>query len=165
VKVSQNTPQNLILTHIPWIYGLAAIFVILMLFILGISSLIGGQILQGFGLISAGVVCLIASAFLVQRVQIILNAVDNTLTIRRGSYARKSEIKSHLDDIVGAELDEASPDITDDVATYRVVLNLKNDTGIREEPLTIDYKSGIRKPKRLISVINDWLENSRHKIN
>jgi hypothetical protein len=105
MKIKQNAPQNLVLEDTPWLVGIGTIVFTLFLFGVGISGLISGQVKDGLGFIGVGAVFLGVAAYFVQRVQVILNAEDDTLTIRRSSYLRRSQITHRLQDVVCAELD------------------------------------------------------------
>jgi hypothetical protein len=45
---------------------------------------------------------------------------------------------------------------------YRVVLLVKSETDVQKVPLEKAYGSSARKPKKLVSAINKWLENTRN---
>jgi hypothetical protein len=158
MRVTRNTPEQLIVEDTPWFIGVMLILFILVFVGAGLlaatDTLVGGL---AFALIGGG---LGASAFtvFVRRVMVILDADANALILRRSSVFGRSEVSHTLSDVDRAMLEETTSD--SGRSLYRPSLVLSRGVSAGIHPI-VDVYTNTPGPRRLVAAINDWLAAHR----
>lgn len=157
MKVLRDTPDQLILDETPWFWGI--MLTLFTLVFVGVGMLVLPRTLAG-GLafiIFGGGLGLVAMVVFVHRVQVILDRVAGTLTLRRKSLLRQSEVVHALDHLHGAEIEETRSDNNQTLS--RPVLILDGGMSAGRHPVVSAYSSGTM-AQRMADSINTWLEQS-----
>lgn len=160
MKVTRNTPDQLILADTPWFIGIMLIIFILAfvgpglllaseggenLFFGLLFALIGGGL--GFG----------AFAVFVRRVQVILDRSRNLVLIRRQSVFGYDTVEHELSNLSHAEIESTTSRSEGRTSTlYRPVLILGQGMSAGPHPIVEAYSSGSGS-KRLVQAVNEWL--------
>ncbi|KAE9628983.1 hypothetical protein [Parasedimentitalea maritima] len=155
MKITRNTPQQLIIANKPWLIGIALILFILAF--VGAGLLVATEEpLFGipFGLFGGGIgaVCFVA---FVRRVQVIFDCASNLITIRKQSLYAYSEETHPLSQLNKAVLETTVSSMNNGNAStmYRPSL----DIGGTLHPMVTSY-TNTRGPARLVNAVNKWLK-------
>ncbi len=154
MKVLHDTSDRLILDETPWVMallmaGFVLAFVGAGLFIM-LENLLFGLAFGSFGAI-VGIVIMVA---LVERLQIIFDRPAGTVTIRRKSMLRYSQVLHALENISHAEL-ETTRNAKGNTLS-RPVLVLAKGMSAGRHPLISAY-SNFSSPPKIVAAINTWL--------
>ncbi|SLN74089.1 DUF3784 domain-containing protein [Ruegeria meonggei] len=160
MKIARNTPTQLILTDIPWFYGVLFAFNTVIFIALGlILTLAGGRfMIYGLVLIIGG------GAFgfwtfhkFVRRVLVIFDRATQTLEIREKSIFGYEAIEHPLTELSHAEVESTLPKGSFLAPNqHRPVLVLDQGMSAGRHPIVTRYTKG-SDTARLVDVINDWL--------
>ncbi|MEM6659758.1 MAG: hypothetical protein AAGB28_15545 [Pseudomonadota bacterium] len=160
MKVTRNTPDQLILSDTPWLIGLALVIFILCFVGAGLfMATEGGEgLLFGiiFALLGGGLGFGAFCAF-VRRVQVIFDRNSNSILIRRQSVFGYDTIEHKLSNLSHAEVETTTS--TRDSKTskmHRPVLILEKGMSAGRHPVVHAYVSG-RGAYRMVDAVNDWL--------
>ncbi|SDJ28812.1 hypothetical protein [Aliiruegeria lutimaris] len=158
MKTSRNTPQQLILDHVPWFWAVALVLFTLVFVAIGSSILIGGELFGLLFIFIGGGVGLICIAVFVERLQVVLNRDTNLLRIRRRTLLGYREETHALDRLERAVVQSSSGG-QNNSKTYRPALVLVPERGgpAEAKPITHVYSSG-RGADHAERAINDWLQ-------
>ncbi|WP_319546445.1 hypothetical protein [Ruegeria conchae] len=160
MKVTRNTPNQLILSDTPWFIGISLVFFILIFVSLGIFLATEGGEAILFGLIFAlggGGLGFGAFCAFVRRVQVILDRDKNSITIRRQSVFGYDQVEHVLSNLSHAETESTTSRSDNGTSTlYRPVLILDEGMSAGRHPIVEAYSSG-RGAHRLVDAVNDWL--------
>ncbi|NSY39677.1 hypothetical protein [Leisingera sp. ANG59] len=166
MKITRNTPEQLILADTPWLIGIMLVFFILTFAATGL-----GMLSQGGDLIWPGLLCTLAGGgmgtlafcLFVRRVQVILDRPGGSIVIRRQSVFGYSQVEHRLADLSHAEVESTTSRSEDGPRTlYRPVLVLDGGMSVGRHPVVEAYTSG-RGPQRLSEAINAWLPASEQE--
>lgn len=158
MRVIRNTPEQLILANRPWLIGVMLILFILVFVGSGLAMLLSGE---WAGLIFAGAgggIGFIAFAAFVRRVQVILDRVDGTITLRRRSVFGYSQVEHELAHLREAVLEATTT--SKGGTLYRPVLVLDGGMSAGRHPITQAYTNG-RGPQRMADAVNAWLDRAQ----
>ena len=160
MKVTRNTPNQLILSNTPWFIGITLVLFILAFVGAGVfmASEGGEGILFGifFALFGGGLGFGAFCAF-VRRVQVILDRDKNSITIRRQSVFGYEQVEHVLSNLSHAETESTTSRSDNGTSTlYRPVLILDEGMSAGRHPIVEAYSSG-RGAHRLVDAVNDWL--------
>ena len=160
MKVTRNTPSQLILSNTPWFIGITLVFFILAFVGAGVflASEGGEGILFGifFALFGGGMGFGAFCAF-VRRVQVILDRNNNSILIRRQSVFGYDAVEHELSHLSHAETESTTSRSDNGTSTlYRPVLILDEGMSAGRHPIVEAYSSG-RGAQRLVDAVNDWL--------
>ena len=154
MKVTRDTPQQLIIANSPWLIGIFLIGFILIFVAVGLLllsegiwagllfSLVGGGL--GFG----------AFAAFVRRVQLILDRPSDTITIRVRSLFGFSEVQHSLSNLSRAVLETTTSSKGNTL--YRPTLILDKGMSAGSHPVVHAY-ANTTGPRRMVDAINSWL--------
>lgn len=160
MKVTRNTPNQLILSDTPWFIGITLVFFILIFVSLGIFLATEGGEAILFGLIFAlggGGLGFGAFCAFVRRVQVILDRDKNSITIRRQSVFGYEQVEHVLSNLSHAETESTTSRSDNGTSTlYRPILILDEGMSAGRHPIVEAYSSG-RGAHRLVDAVNDWL--------
>lgn len=165
MKVTRNTPDQLILSNTPWFIGISLVFFILVFVGVGLFMVSEGGEGILFGLFFAlfgGGMGVGAFCVFVRRVQVILDRKSNSILIRRQSVFGYDTVEHELSNLSHAEVETAtsSRDRTTS-KMHRPVLILEKGMSAGRHPIVQAYVSG-RGAHRLVDAVNDWLP--AHKV-
>ena len=160
MKVTRNTPDQLILSNTPWFIGISLVIFILIFFGVGLFMVSeGGEgILFGiFFALFGGGMGIGAFCVFVRRVQVILDRNSNSILIRRQSVFGYDTVEHELSNLSHAEVETARPrrDRTTS-KMHRPVLILETGMSAGRHPIVEAYVSG-HGAQRLVDAVNGWL--------
>lgn len=160
MKITRNTPEQLILADTPWFIGIALILFILA-FVgagLGAASTGGENLWFGLGFAAlGGSMGFAAFCLFVRRVQVILDRPGGSIVIRRQSVFGYSQVEHRLADLSRAEVESTTSRSEGRTRTlYRAVLVLDSGMSAGRHPVVEAYTNGSG-PQRLAEAINAWL--------
>jgi hypothetical protein len=158
MKVTRDTPDQLVISNSPWLIGLMLIIFILIfvgvgLFVMTTEEFWIGLLFAGFG----GGIGFGAFVAFVRRVQLILDRSTNSVTLRARSLLGFSEVRYSLSDLARAELDTTTG--SKGGTLYRPVLVLTGGMSAGTHPILNAYTNGTS-PHAMVAAINTWLETS-----
>ncbi|WP_291736147.1 hypothetical protein [Leisingera sp. F5] len=160
MKITLNTPEQLILSDTPWLIGIMLAFFILVFTGAGVGMLSQGGDLVWPGLIftlAGGGMGMLAFCLFVRRVQVILDRPGGSVVIRRQSVFGYSQMEHRLADLSHAEVESTTSRSERRTRTLsRPVLVLDGGMSAGRHPLVTAYTNGIG-PQRLADAINTWL--------
>ncbi|UWQ75023.1 hypothetical protein [Leisingera sp. M658] len=160
MKITRNTPEQLILADTPWLIGIMLVFFILSFAGAGLGMLSQGGDLIWPGLIftlAGGGMGALAFCLFVRRVQVILDRSGGSIVIRRQSVFGYSQAEHRLADLSHAEVESTTSRSEGRTRTlYRPVLVLDGGMRAGRHPVVAAYTNG-RGPQRLADAINAWL--------
>ncbi len=160
MKVTRNTPDQLILSNTPWFIGISLIFFILAFVGAGLfmASEGGESILFGlFFAVFGGGMGIGAFCVFVRRVQVILDRRDKSLVIRRQSVFGYDTVEHELSSLSHAEVETTtSRRDTTTSKMHRPVLILDEGMSAGRHPIVEAYVSGSG-AQRMVDAINVWL--------
>ncbi len=158
MKVTRNTPDQLILANTPWFLGTALILFIMAFVAPGLLIMYDG-VWQGsiFAIAGGGMGC-IAFAVFVRRTQLILDRPGDNITMRWRSVFGFKEVRHKLSNLARAELE--STQSSKGGTLYRPVLILSQGMSAGTHPIIPSYTNS-NGPRRLVDSVNGWLANAR----
>ena len=156
MKVTRDTPDQLIVEDRPWILGAILIAFTMVFAVIGMAMLADGEA-AGLGILGGALIGLLGFAVLVQRLQVIFHRPENYIEIRRKSVFRQSAIRYPLSECAAARLEETAGD---ESMLYRVSLDFPSGQSQGRHALT-HYYSNSRGHARCETAINAWLAQSR----
>ncbi|MDA7964803.1 hypothetical protein [Ruegeria sp.] len=160
MKITRNSPDQLILSNTPWLMG-----IMLILFTLGFVGAGLFMVNEGREEVWAGILFALfggglglgAFCVFVRRVQVILDRNSNSILIRRQSVFGYDTVEHELSDLSHAEVETATPPRnTTTSKMHRPVLILETGMSAGRHPIVKAYVSG-RGAHRLVDAVNDWL--------
>ncbi|WP_170550826.1 hypothetical protein [Ruegeria atlantica] len=160
MKVTRNTPNQLILSDTPWFIGITLVLFILIFVGLGLFLMTEGGKAILFGLIFAlggGGLGFGAFCAFVRRVQVILDRDKDSIVIRRHSVFGYDAVEHMLSNLSHAEIETTISRSNKGSSTlYRPVLILDKGMSAGRHPIVEAYSSG-RGAHRLVDAVNEWL--------
>ena len=160
MKITQNTPDLLIADDTPWIMALLLLVFTLVFVAVGLFTISGGNWLGLMFIVLGGGMGIGAMAFLVERLQIILDGRAGRATIRSRTMIRYKETMVPLDDVRQAVIEKTYRSRGGGPPMTRPSLVVADGDQTKTIPVTEIYTSG-RATKNLVPVINKWLEIHR----
>ncbi|KZY32155.1 hypothetical protein A3731_04285 [Roseovarius sp. HI0049] len=162
MKIHRNTPDLLVAEQVPLLLAIA-LFAFTMAFVTpGVLLVFAGEWLGlAFGGMGGGLGFAAICVF-VERLQITLDAVARTATIRRRTVLSHREVTLPLAELVRATTESTRSSGKTRQRLFRPTLVLDDGTGTGEtlHPITEVFSSGTG-AARLVAAINDWLAASR----
>jgi hypothetical protein len=160
MKVTRNTPNQLILSNTPWFIGITLVLFVLCFVGAGLfmASEGGEGILFGiFFAVFGGGMGFGAFCVFVRRVQVILDRSQDSIVIRRQSIFGYDSVEHELSNLSHAEVEttNSSRDRTTS-KMHRPVLILEKGMSAGRHPIVESYVSG-HGAQRLVDAVNDWL--------
>ena len=155
MKVSRNTPHQLIVEDVPWLLGIMLAGFILLFVGVGIGLVLSGEIFGLLFAIGGGGVGGLCFALMVRRVQVILDRPTGTLVIRRRSVLGYSEVRHDLADLSGAILEETRSSKGSTLRRPTLVLDRGMSQGRHPVVATYTNTGG---PRKLVQAVNQWLQ-------
>ena len=156
MKVTRNTPEQLIIDHFSIV--LAIMMVVFFAMFVGVGAVMvqdgvfWGVLFLGTGILFGGIML-----YHTERVQVILDRSSGLLTIRRRNILRYRQVTHDLD-ALGHAILETSTSGEYTYLTHRAIIVLTSCMSSGEHPITEVYTSASG-PKIVADAINDWLGN------
>lgn len=158
MKVTENTPNRLILDDVPWIRGILIILVTLYVVAMGFREWNDGRAL-GPWIVGGGVIGgLLFFSIFVERYQIIFQRAEGVILKRKRSVFGFRETRHDLNAVSHAEVEEEKG--TDDGVMYYAALIIPAGPDAPRLRLA-DYGTSGFGPPALVDQINDWLGETR----
>lgn len=165
MKVTRNSPDQLILSNTPWFIGISLAVFILAFVGPGLFLMSEGGEGIWFGLFFAvfgGGMGVAAFCVFVRRVQIILDRDKNSVVIRRQSVFGYEAVEHDLSNLSHAELESTVSRSDKGTSTlYRPVLVLDKGMSAGHHPIVEAFSNG-GGAKHLVDAVNAWLP-ARHQ--
>jgi len=160
MNVKRNTPTQLIVENNPWFFAIIITFFALGMVVFSVTLMVQESILAGlFVLFVSAIIFPLTLYFIVQRVQIILDTNSQTMTIRRRTLRKYTEVKHDLKHLSHAEIDTYH-DPKDGSKTHCPIFVLSGGMSAGRHPMTSTHQSG-RGPGRIVRAVNTWLDAAR----
>lgn len=158
MKVTRDTPDQLILDDTPWLVGLVLAAMILACAAIGLSLLGSGHAGRGLAILGFGLPFLgLFFGLFVRRNQLILDRVAGKVIHRRATVLGRTEVVHYLDNLDRAIIQTSRGKNGD---TYRMTLVLSGGMDAGLHPFTRVYSSG-RGARRGAEAVNRWLARAR----
>ncbi len=158
MKVSEVSPDRLIIDDIPWVRGTLIILVTLFVVFAGFRELNAGRALGHTIVVGAVVVGGLFFALFVERYQILFLRAEGVVLRRKRSVFGYKEQRYALAQVSHAEVEEKSD--SDGARMYQPVLILPDQETPRV-PL-VDYTTNALDIAGVVEAINDWLGVPQH---
>ncbi|MFK7751507.1 MAG: hypothetical protein AB8B51_03060 [Sedimentitalea sp.] len=155
MKVTRNTPEQLILDVTPWLWGIGLVVFTLIFAVVSFVVLMEGDVAIALVSLTGCAMGALAFAVFVRRAQIILDRTADTLVIRRRSVFGYSAVEHPLSALTHAELDTTPGNQGRRMS--RPVLVLGDGMSAGHHPITQAYTNSPQ-PGRMVDIINDWLK-------
>ncbi len=160
MKVTRNTPNQLILSNAPWLIGIMLVVFILCFVGAGLFMATEGGEGIFFGIFFAlvgGGLGFGAFCVFVRRVQVILDRRTNSIVIRRQSIFGHDTVEHDLSNLSHAEVETTTSSRKGTSSKmHRPVLILEKGMSAGRHPIVEAYVSG-GGAQRLVDAVNDWL--------
>lgn len=166
MKVTRNTPDQLIVERTPWLLSLLLVLGGLVFLGVGLSILLDGRahrsaaeawglggIFMFFALILFGLLIPFS-----RRTQVLFLRDPGTVTLRTRSLLGRREVVHRLDEVSRAVVQERRD--SDGDRTYRVSLEIDDGQSAGTHPLTIVYDN-VTDHEGLAHKTNAWLDSAR----
>ncbi len=164
MKVTRNTPDQLILSNTPWLMGI--MLVVFILCFLGAGLFMATEGGEGifFGIFFAlvggglgfGAFCVFA-----RRVQVILDRRTNSIVIRRQSIFGYDTVEHDLSNLSHAEVETTTSSRKGTSSKmHRPVLILEKGMSAGRHPIVEAYVSG-GGAQRMVDAVNGWLPSRK----
>lgn len=158
MKITRDTPDQLIIADVPWLLGIGLIIFILTFAGIGLAVFLQGEWMGLLFLLIGGGIGLLAFAAFVRRVQVICDRVAGTVTIRRKSLFGYSEVQHDLRHLSKAVLESTTG--SKGGTLYRPVLVLDGGMSKGRHPIVEAY-TNMSGPGRAVDAVNSWLGAAR----
>ena len=166
MKVKINKPDLLIAGETPWFIAIMLLFFILIFAAIGLLTL--SQTWAGLIFLFVGCgLGLGAMGVFVERLQLILDARANTLTMRSRTLFRYNQTVIPLDEVIRAETESSLSNNRDGPTSRRTVSRIafvvrdgSGTGGTVVQPLTSVMSSG-KGTGTVTRAVNDWLKSLR----
>lgn len=157
MKITRDSPDQLIIAYIPWVMSLLLAGFILIFAGVGLSLLFDGELVGlVFGVFGAGIggICFVV---FVRRVQVIFDRPKQTFTLRRRSVFGYKENTRALGDVDHAILEHSTN--SDGQRLDRPTVVMKRGKGDLRVPIVTAY-SNIGGSGDIVQAINRWLADA-----
>ncbi len=160
MKVTRNTPNQLILSNAPWLIGIMLVVFILCFVGAGLFMATEGGEGIFFGIFFAlvgGGLGFGAFCVFVRRVQVILDRRTNSIVIRRQSIFGYDTVEHDLSNLSHAEVETTTSSRKGTSSKmHRPVLILEKGMSAGRHPIVEAYVSG-GGAQRMVDAVNGWL--------
>lgn len=161
MKISRNSPEQLILDHIPWQSAIFSGLGICAVAYLGISYF-PDEIFIGSVILAVGLaIGLFQFGLIVQRVQVIFDRAGGSVKIRQRGLFSYTQVTHDLSDIVEAIVEEEEDNKGRTLARSSLVLSGMSE-GVHPMVEHFD-RTYVRAHNDVVGVINRWLDAGKTK--
>jgi len=157
MKITRDTPDQLIIENRPWLIGGFLIVFTLIFVAVGLAAITYGEGVMGYAFVFfGGGAGMLAFAVFVRRVQVIFDRAAGSIRFRRKSVFGSSDVTHDLKHLDRAVVESSYSG--DSGATHRCVIILSGGMSAGVHPLTMAYSSGPG-AQRAADAINAWCAN------
>ncbi|WP_208348203.1 hypothetical protein [Pseudaestuariivita rosea] len=164
MKITRDTPEQLILDYTPWIFAIGISAVTLAVTGVGISNILQGDLKGFFPLIIGGLTGGLLFVFFVERTQAIFDKTTGHVTLRRRTVFRYDQVQFDLADIDQAVLQRQKrveqKRFQSDMYLYRPAIEIGKDQDKGVYPLREVYGDD-KGPQDIVDRINQWLAKAK----
>jgi hypothetical protein len=154
MKITLDTPDQLVIDDTPWIFGLILIGAMLVTVGIGLSLISNGEVAGGLGTgIGATAFIGLFFAIFVRRNQLVADRSRDLLELRRRTVFGKNVRRYDLHDLREAVVQTSRDDNSE---THRMALIISGGMDAGTHPFTAVYSSG-RGARRAADTVNRWL--------
>lgn len=153
MKVTRNTPDQLIISDQPWMMGLSMTATTLLFVGAGLFMLFDGDASGWLFALGGGAMGALGFALLVRRTQVIFDRPGDLVTLRQRSVFGYSERTRPLSSVERAVVENSQ---ASDSNNHRPALVMKPGSEERRLPLVTVYTNASG-PKLMVDAINGWL--------
>jgi hypothetical protein len=158
IKVTRDTPDQLIVADTPWLLSSALIFFIMVFMAPALLLMFDGVWQGAIFALAGGGLGLIAFAVFVRRTQLILDIPSDSVTLRWRTLFGFNEVRHTLSNLARAELETTQS--SKGSALCRPVLILSQGMSAGPHPIIPSY-TNTKRPRRLVDAVNSWLTKAR----
>lgn len=155
MKVTRNTPDQLIVADNPWLIGVMLIFFILIFVGAGMAVMLQGEMLGLIFALGGGGGGLAAFGAFVRRVQVILDRPSDSITIRVRSLLGFSEVRHKLSDLSEVILESTTS--SKGSTLYRPTMVLNKGMSAGTHPIVNTY-ANTGGAAHIVKAVNGWLD-------
>ncbi|MFT7593134.1 MAG: hypothetical protein ACI8R4_000446 [Paracoccaceae bacterium] len=155
MKVTRNTPDQLIVADTPWLIGLMMIFFIMVFVGAGMAMVLSGDMLGLLFIIVGGGLGIGAFAAFVRRVQVILDRPTDSITIRARTLFGYSEVRHKLSSLSRAVLQSTTSSKGNTL--HRPALVLDQGMSAGDHPIVKTY-ANTGGAAHIVKAVNTWLD-------
>jgi hypothetical protein len=160
MKTVRNTPDQLILQSVPWVFGLTFVVIIVVMIGGGLTGLIQGEYTRAvmMGVVAPLILCVLAAMF-VERIDLILDRSRNQVEMRRATLLGRTKVVhalEHVQKVIVQTHISTGRNGTDNGPSHRIALVLSGGMDAGEHPLTEVFVGGDGAEKTALA-INAWL--------
>ena len=155
MKVTRNTPDQLIVADVPWLIGLMLILFIMVFVGAGLALVLDGELFGLLFVLGGGGIGLVAFAAFVRRVQVILDRPTDSITIRSRTLFGYSQVQHQLSNLSRAVLESTMSSKGNTL--HRPTLVLTKGMSAGNHPIVAAY-SNTGGAGRVVTAINNWLD-------
>lgn len=157
MKVVRNTPEQLILSSVPWFIALVLSGCVLLSVGFGLEALFRDDYAEAFwGMIGIPAFLSIFLVTFARRDDVILDNTRSTVEMRHATFLGRKTVKHALMHLERAIVQTSHSDGSD---THRVALVLSGGMDLGTHPVTEVYASGSA-AARAAETINNWLRQN-----
>ncbi|UWQ91053.1 hypothetical protein K3727_20295 [Rhodobacteraceae bacterium M382] len=157
MKVTRNTPDQLILSDTPWLIGIMLVFFILAFVGPGLAIVSTGVWAGLIFVVFGGGMGVAAFCVFVRRVQVIFDRSADKIILRRQSVFGYTAVEHRLSDLSHAVTETTTSRRDGRTRTlHRPVLVLDDGMSAGHHPIVASYTSGAG-AQRLTDAVNAWL--------
>lgn len=158
MKITRDTPDQLIVEDRPWLFALMIIVFTLIFLAAGLMIMAAGDLMGLFFALVGGGMGLLAFWAFVRRVQVVFHRPDGYVELRRKSIFRQTRVRHDLSEVSQAIVQQTSGG--DSGTLLRVSLVIPSGQSAGTHPLTNAY-SNIGNHRGICRRINEWLYADR----
>ena len=160
MKITRNTPDQLILSDTPWFIGIMLIFFIIAFVGPGLAIVSTGVWAGLIFVFVGGGMGVIAFCVFIRRVQVIFDRAADKIILRKQSVFGYQSVEHDLSNLSHAELERTTSSQARRKGRvqylHRPVLVLDQGMSRGRHPIVEVFSSG-NGPQDLVTAVNDWL--------
>lgn len=154
MKITRDTPDQLILASVPWLMSILLTAIILIFVAVGLSLVFDGDLMGLFFAIFGGGIGTACFVAFVRRVQVIFDRRQQTFTIRRKTVFGYKENTRALGDVDHALIEHTTN--SDGQRLDRPTLVMRRGGGDLRVPIVTTYSNSNRSGD-IVEAINRWM--------
>lgn len=158
MKITRNTPDQLIIESKPWLIGVMILLFILIFVAVGLAMIANGEWMGLFFVVLGGGLGVLAFWAFVRRMQVIFHLPKRYVELRRKPIFSMTRVRHDLGEVSRAIIEESRS--SKGAILQRVTLEFDSGQSRGRHPLTEAY-SNIGNPSAIADTINAWLDSAR----
>ena len=158
MKITRDTPDQLILAYVPWVMSVLLSIFILIFVGLGLSMILDGELIGLLFAVMGGGIGGICFVVFVRRVQVIFDRPGQTFTLRRRTVFGYKEKTRPLRDVDPAIIEHTTN--SDGQRLDRPTVVMHRGAGELRVPLVTAY-SNMSNTADIVEATNRWLRDAK----